>query len=88
MPAPISSLVLSQEAVMPDAEVTQPKKQVERKKNLQVVNFLKESVGATTITKRILDLEVNLMVAELLTSAPAVEKQLTKAISEDVAVKF
>ena len=31
------------------------------------------------ITKRILDLGVNLTVGELLASAPAVEKQLTKA---------
>lgn len=40
------------------------------------------------ITKRILDLGVNLTVSELLASAPAVEKQLTKAITEDEAVQF
>ncbi len=49
---------------------------------------MKESVGATTITKRILDLRVNFTVDELLTSALAVEKQLTKAISDDKAVQF
>ncbi len=49
---------------------------------------MKESVRATTITKRILDLEVNLTVGELLASALAVEKQLTKVISEDEAVQF
>ena len=49
---------------------------------------MKESVGATTITKRILDLGVNLTVGELLALAPAVERQLTKAITEDEAVQF
>ncbi len=49
---------------------------------------MKESVGATTITKRILDLRVNLTVGELLASVPAVEKQLTKAIFEDESVQF
>lgn len=73
---------------MPDAEATELKRPVERKKHPRVVNILKESVGATTITKRILDLGVNLTVDELLASAPAVEKQLTKAISEDEAVQF
>lgn len=53
-----------------------------------MVNVLKESVRATTITKRILDLGVSLTVGELLASAPAVEKQLSKAISEDEAVQF
>ena len=71
---------------MPDEEVTKPKKQVERKKHPRVINVLKEVVGATTITKLILDLEVNLTVGELLVSAPVIEKQLTKAISEDGTV--
>ncbi len=73
---------------MPDAEASEPKKVVERKKHPRVVNMLKESVSATTITKRILDLGVNLTVGELLASAPAVEKQLTKAIIEDEAIQF
>lgn len=38
------------------------------------------------ITKRILDLGVSLTVGELLASAPAVEKQLTKAITTDEAI--
>ncbi len=88
MPSSISGLVLSQEAALPDAEVTERKKQVERKKHSQVVNIMKESVGATTITKRIQDLGVNLTVSELSASAPAFQKQLTKAISEDEAVQF
>ena len=44
---------------------------------------LKEPVGATKITKRILGLGVSLTVGELLASAPGVEKQLTKALFED-----
>lgn len=52
------------------------------------MNVLKESVGAGTITKRILDLGISLTVGKLLVSAPAVKKQLTKAISEDKAVQF
>ena len=81
-------LFTAQEKTMPDVEGTTAKKTVERKKHPRIVNILKESVGATTITKRILDLGVNLTVGELLASAPAVEKQLTKAISEDEAVHF
>ena len=92
MPAPTPAPALisspSQEAAMPDAETGEPKRTIERKKHPRVVNVLKESVGATTITKRILDLGVNLTVGELLASAPAVEKQLTKAITEDEAVQF
>ena len=90
---PVKNTSLPAPAIVPDtpmldAEVIEAKKMVERKKHLQVVNVLKETVGATTITKRILDLGVNLTVGELLASAPAVEKQLTKAISEDEAVQF
>lgn len=64
------------------------KKGFERKRHPRVVNVLKESVGVTTITKRILDLEVSLTVEKLLASAPTVEKQLTKAISKDEAMQF
>ena len=49
---------------------------------------MKEPVGATTITKRILDLGVSLTFSELLAFAPAVEKQFTKAIFEDEAIQF
>lgn len=59
---------------MPDAETGKPKKAIEKKKHLRVVNVLKKSVGAKTITKRILNLEMNLTVGKLLASAPAVEK--------------
>lgn len=47
---------------------------------------MNESVRVNTITKRIIDLGVNLIVDELLALAPAIEKQLTKAISK--AVQF
>lgn len=43
-------------------------------------------MGATAITKRIMDLGVSLTVGELLASAPAVEEQLTKTSFEDEAV--
>ncbi len=62
--------------------------QEEKKKHLRVVNILKEYVGATTITKRIRHLGVNLTVGEFLASAPAFVKQLTKTISENDAVQF
>lgn len=70
MPAPTPTPALtpsfSQEATMPDAETGEPKKTIERKKHPRVVNVLKESVGATTITKHILDLGANLTVGKLL----------------------
>ena len=53
-----------------------------------MANVLKESVGVTKTTKRILDLDVSLTVSELLASASGVEKQLTKALSEDEVVQF
>ena len=53
-----------------------------------MANVLRESVGVTKITKRILDLEVSLTVGELLASAPGIEKLLTKALSEDEVVQF
>ena len=64
------------------------KKTLEHKRHPRGINILKKLVGATIITKCILDLGVSLTVGELLASAPAVEKQLTKAISEDEAVQF
>lgn len=66
-------LSMSQETVMPNAEVIATKKIIERKKHCCIVNILKEFVGATIIIKHILDLDVNLMVDKLLTLAPAIE---------------
>ena len=77
----------SQEEVILDSEPIS-KKGIGHKKYPGVVGVLKEFVGATMITKRILDLGVNLIVGELLLLAPAVEKQLTKAITEDEAIQF
>lgn len=71
---------------MPNADIAIIKKSVEKKRYPRVVNILKEFVGATTITRQILDLGISLTVRDLLTSALAVEKQLTKAISENEAV--
>ncbi len=92
MPAPTPTSVLtsnlSQEVAIPDAEAHKPKKTIGRKKHLRVVNMLKESISATTITKRILDLGVNLTIGELLASALVIEKQLTKAITEDETIQF
>ena len=85
MPIPIERA--TPEETMTDVDSV-AKKGLERKRHPRVVNVLKELVGATTITKRILDLGVSLTVGELLVSAPAVEKQLTKAISEDETVQF
>lgn len=68
---------------MPNAETGKLKKTIERKKHLRVNNVLKESIRATTITKNILDLKLNLTIGELLISAPAIEKQPTKAITKD-----
>ena len=78
-PIPISTSIpnLSQKAAMPDTKSGKPKETVERKKHLQVVNILKESIGAMIMTKRILNLEVNLTVSELLALVLAIEKQLT-----------
>ncbi len=41
-------------------------KNVEQKRHPRVVNFLKESIGATTITKRIWALVINLIIGEIL----------------------
>ena len=84
-PAPAPLQEPSQEEIMTDSE-PMVKKNIERKRHPRVVGVLKESVGATMITKRILDLGVNLTMGESLASAPAIEKQLTKAITEDEAV--
>lgn len=65
-----------------------PKKIIERKKYIQIVNILKKFVGTTTITKRILHLRVNLTISELLALALVIEKQLTKAITKNEAVQF
>lgn len=72
--APTPTPNFSQEAVMPGVKASELKKTVERKKHLRVVNMLKESVSATTIIKRILDLGRNLTIGELLTLASAIEK--------------
>lgn len=56
-------LTVLDEAML-NVEGSAAKKNIERKKQPRVVHVLKESVGATTITKCILDLGVNLTVGE------------------------
>lgn len=73
---------------MPDLKVDEPKKAVEKKKYLWIVNILKKSIGATTIIKCILDLGVNMAIGELLALAPGIKKQLTKAITKDEIIQF
>ncbi len=77
----------TQEESMTGSEAL-PKKNAERKKHLKVKTVLKESVGVTKITKRILDLDISWTIGELLASASGVEKQLTKALSEEEVVQF
>lgn len=67
-------LTTAQEKIMPDAESTLIKKTVENKKHPQVVNVLKECMGTTTITNRILDSDVNLTFGKLPASAPAIDQ--------------
>lgn len=73
---------------MPDTKAGKPRKAIEKKKYLQVINVLKVSIEVMTIIKYILDLGVNLTVDKLLTLALAIEKQLIKAITEDEAMQL
>ena len=72
--SPNSNLKSLSRAVILDAEVSKPKKTFEKKKYPRVVNVLKESIGTIIITKRILDLDINLTVTILLALTPAIEK--------------
>lgn len=76
------------EEIMPNAPSTIAKKTIKRKRYPQFVNILKEFIGATIITKRILDLGINLTISKLLTLTPVIKKQLIKAISKDEIVQF
>ena len=86
--SPIATPSAASETAMLDSDTTTAKKSAEKKKHPRIVNVLKKSVGVFTITKRILDLRVNLTVGELLASAPAVEEQLTKIIFENEVFQF
>ena len=75
--APTSPIITSSTApktAMSDADTAISKKNIKRKRHPQVVNILKESMAARTITKQILDLEVSLTIGKLLAFALAVEK--------------
>lgn len=54
----------------------------------QVANVLNESIGATTITKHILNFVVSFTVSKLLASPTIFDKQLTKAIAKDKVIQF
>ncbi len=72
--SPIATPSVAPETAMLDEDTATAKNDIERKRHPRVVNVLNESVEASIITKRMLDLGVNLNVDELLTSAPAVKK--------------
>ena len=86
--SPIATTSVTPETAILDADTATAKKSIERKKHPRIVNALKESIGATTIKKRILYLAVNFTIGKLLASTPVVEKQVTKAISKNEAVQF
>lgn len=92
MPAPIpssiSTLHLFLETGMSDVEASKLRKTVKKKKHPQVMTGFKESVGATTITKRVLDLKISLTVARCIASALAIDKDLNKIITGGEAVQF
>lgn len=50
--------------------------------------MLNKFVDTITITKRILDLEINLTFGKLLLSVSATKKQLIKTITKDKAIQF
>lgn len=64
------------------------KKNVKKKKYPQVLKVLKKFIVVTTITKRILNLGISLIVSKLLAFALAIKKQLKKTISEDKSIQF
>ena len=89
VPTPLlATLSVVLEKAMPNVDTATIKQSIEKKRHLRVVNVLKESIGATTITKQILDLGVSLTVGKLLASVPVVKKQLTKAISKNKVIQF
>lgn len=77
--SPIPTLLLATSSVapktvMPNVDMVQARRSVEKKIYPQVVNILKESIGVTTITNQILDLGISLTVDKLLMFALAIEK--------------
>lgn len=73
---------------MPNTKAVEQKKAIKKKRHSEVINVLKQYVDATTHTKRILDLRMNLIVYDLLTLALLIEKQLRIAITEDKNIQF
>lgn len=71
-----------------DIDIIMVKKNVEEKRHSQVVNILKKFVQVTTITKRLFDLRISLIIGNLLIFALTIEKQLIKTIFDDKVVQF
>lgn len=92
MPTPISISILTsiffQETAMSDVEAGELGKIVKRKTHLRVIYIFKKFVSAIKIIKCILDLGISLIIGGLLASAPAIEKQLTKAITKKKTMQF
>lgn len=55
-------------------KANEPKKTIERKKYLQIINLLKEFISVITIFKCILDLRINFIADELLILTLTIEK--------------
>lgn len=87
LPAPAFVQKLDQKEVMADFEST-IKKNIKCQKHPRIIGVLKKLVRATIITKRILELKVNLTVAKLLTSALVTEKKFIKTIIKDEVIQF
>ena len=49
----LTTLFIAPKTAMPDIDMGTTKKSVEKKRHPRIVNVLKKSIGATTITKRI-----------------------------------
>lgn len=80
-PVPVSLIITPStvpKIAILDADMVMAKKIVKKKKHCQVVNVLKESVGASTIIRHIMDLEVNLIIGKLLASAPTIKNSSQK----------
>lgn len=80
------NLSFFQKAALLNTKTSKPKKTIQRKKHLRVINILKKSIGAITINKCIQNLRLNLTIDKLLASTLVFEKQLIKAITKNEAI--
>lgn len=68
--------------------LVEQEKVFEKKRHSQIMNILKKSVEVTIIKQQILELKISLIVSKLLLFAPAIAKQLKKAIFKYKAIQF